>query len=132
MIHSRMHSPVLERGPSSSWTRAQTSSRPSHVSPMYVGFSISCIFPPPTVHSFSNKFYKHESCGQCTPCREGTTWMMNMMDRLVEGRGHQREIDMLLELTYVSLRPLLPKITKLKKTFLYQKTNRRSYDLRTR
>lgn len=44
-------------------------------------------------------FYKHESCGQCTPCREGTTWMMNMMDRFVEGRGHQREIDMLLELT---------------------------------
>jgi len=44
-------------------------------------------------------FYKHESCGQCTPCREGTTWMMNMMRRFVEGRGHQREIDMLLELT---------------------------------
>lgn len=47
------------------------------------------------------QFYKHESCGQCTPCREGTTWMMNMMDRFVEGRGHVREIDMLLELTYV-------------------------------
>jgi len=45
------------------------------------------------------QFYKHESCGQCTPCREGTTWMAKMMDRLVEGRGHQREIDMLLELT---------------------------------
>ncbi|TFK22006.1 NADH-ubiquinone oxidoreductase 51 kDa subunit [Coprinopsis marcescibilis] len=44
-------------------------------------------------------FYKHESCGQCTPCREGTTWMKNMMDRMVEGRAHQREIDMLLELT---------------------------------
>ena len=48
-----------------------------------------------------SQFYKHESCGQCTPCREGTTWMMNMMDRMVEGRGHVREIDMLLELTYV-------------------------------
>ena len=45
------------------------------------------------------QFYKHESCGQCTPCREGTTWMMNMMNRFVEGRGHVREIDMLLELT---------------------------------
>jgi NADH dehydrogenase (ubiquinone) flavoprotein 1 len=45
------------------------------------------------------QFYKHESCGQCTPCREGTTWMMNMMNRFVEGRGHLREIDMLLELT---------------------------------
>jgi len=46
-----------------------------------------------------SSFYKHESCGQCTPCREGTTWMMNMMNRFVEGRGHEREIDMLLELT---------------------------------
>jgi len=45
------------------------------------------------------KFYKHESCGQCTPCREGTTWMMNMMQRFTEGRGHLREIDMLLEIT---------------------------------
>ncbi|KAF8761421.1 NADH-ubiquinone oxidoreductase chain 2 [Rhizoctonia solani] len=44
-------------------------------------------------------FYKHESCGQCTPCREGTTWMMNMMARLEHGRAHEREIDMLLELT---------------------------------
>ncbi|GFZ45040.1 NADH-ubiquinone oxidoreductase 51 kDa subunit [Saitozyma sp. JCM 24511] len=46
-----------------------------------------------------SKFYKHESCGQCTPCREGTTWMMNMMDRMVAGRAQEREIDMLLELT---------------------------------
>lgn len=45
------------------------------------------------------KFYKHESCGQCTPCREGTTWMANMMSRFVDGRGSEREIDMLLELT---------------------------------
>ncbi|EJD35592.1 NADH-ubiquinone oxidoreductase [Auricularia subglabra TFB-10046 SS5] len=44
-------------------------------------------------------FYKHESCGQCTPCREGTTWLMRTMDRLVVGRAHHREIDMLLELT---------------------------------
>ncbi|OBZ71539.1 NADH-ubiquinone oxidoreductase subunit, mitochondrial [Grifola frondosa] len=55
-------------------------------------------------------FYKHESCGQCTPCREGTTWMMNMMDRFVEGRGHQREIDMLLELTPHA--PLPPEVEK--------------------
>ncbi|KAJ7580992.1 hypothetical protein C8J56DRAFT_958766 [Mycena floridula] len=44
-------------------------------------------------------FYKHESCGQCTPCREGTTWMANMMNRMVDGRAHGREIDMLLEIT---------------------------------
>lgn len=45
------------------------------------------------------KFYKHESCGQCTPCREGTTWMEKMMDRFVVGRAHEREIEMLQELT---------------------------------
>lgn len=45
------------------------------------------------------KFYKHESCGQCTPCREGTTWAANMMERFSEGRGSLREIDMLWELT---------------------------------
>jgi TM2 domain-containing membrane protein YozV len=37
-----------------------------------------------------SKFYKHESCGQCTPCREGTGWMMRVMDRLVRGRGRDR------------------------------------------
>ena len=31
-----------------------------------------------------SKFYKHESCGQCTPCREGTTWLYEMMVRLKE------------------------------------------------
>ena len=51
------------------------------------------------------QFYKHESCGQRPPCREGTTWMMNMMSRFVEGRGRVREIDMLLELTYDPLPP---------------------------
>ncbi len=44
-------------------------------------------------------FYKHESCGQCTPCREGTGWMMRVMERMVEGRAQKREIDMLLEVT---------------------------------
>ncbi len=44
-------------------------------------------------------FYKHESCGQCTPCREGTGWMMRIMARMVEGRAEKREIDMLFEVT---------------------------------
>jgi len=44
-------------------------------------------------------FYKHESCGQCTPCREGTGWMWRVMERMVEGRAEKREIDMLLEVT---------------------------------
>ncbi|MEY8119013.1 NADH-quinone oxidoreductase subunit NuoF [Falsihalocynthiibacter sp. BN13B15] len=46
-----------------------------------------------------SKFYKHESCGQCTPCREGTGWMMRVMDRLVKGTAEIEEIDMLLDVT---------------------------------
>ena len=46
-----------------------------------------------------SKFYKHESCGQCTPCREGTGWMWRVMERLVRGEAEKREIDMLLEVT---------------------------------
>jgi len=44
-------------------------------------------------------FYKHESCGQCTPCREGTGWMWRMMDRLVRGEAEQHEIDTLEQVT---------------------------------
>lgn len=42
-------------------------------------------------------FYKHESCGQCTPCREGTSWMYKVMMRLVTGNAQLEEIDMLLD-----------------------------------
>ncbi|GHG79306.1 NADH-quinone oxidoreductase subunit NuoF [Pseudodonghicola xiamenensis] len=45
------------------------------------------------------KFFKHESCGQCTPCREGTGWMSRVMDRLVTGDAEVEEIDMLLSVT---------------------------------
>ncbi|TGN68600.1 NADH-quinone oxidoreductase subunit NuoF [Paracoccus gahaiensis] len=44
-------------------------------------------------------FFKHESCGQCTPCREGTGWMMRVMHRLVTGEAEVEEIDMLLDVT---------------------------------
>merc|ERR1719268_21422 len=44
-------------------------------------------------------FYKHESCGQCTPCREGAKWLNDMMVRMVQGRADTREIDMLWDLT---------------------------------
>ncbi len=47
-----------------------------------------------------SKFYMHESCGQCTPCREGTGWMWRVMERMAVGRAEKREIDMLLEVTY--------------------------------
>ena len=44
-------------------------------------------------------FYKHESCGQCTPCREGTGWMWRVMERMVRGEADTSEIDMLLSVT---------------------------------
>jgi NADH-quinone oxidoreductase subunit F len=42
-------------------------------------------------------FYMHESCGQCTPCREGTGWMWRVMERMVRGNARVEEIDMLLD-----------------------------------
>jgi NADH-quinone oxidoreductase subunit F len=44
-------------------------------------------------------FYKHESCGQCTPCREGTGWMWRVMERLREGNADVGDIDTLLDVT---------------------------------
>eukprot|EP01092_Planopodium_desertum_P003583 TRINITY_DN16636_c0_g1_i1.p1 TRINITY_DN16636_c0_g1~~TRINITY_DN16636_c0_g1_i1.p1 ORF type:complete len:115 (-),score=9.22 TRINITY_DN16636_c0_g1_i1:36-380(-) len=46
------------------------------------------------------KFYKHESCGQCTPCREGAPWLYNIVDRMVSGDATLEEIDMLEEISY--------------------------------
>jgi NADH-quinone oxidoreductase subunit F len=47
-----------------------------------------------------SKFYKHESCGQCTPCREGCGWMWRVMERMVTGDAAVEEIDALLDVTY--------------------------------
>lgn len=46
-----------------------------------------------------SKFYMHESCGQCTPCREGTGWMWRVMERMVKGQADIGEIDMLEEVS---------------------------------
>lgn len=102
------------------WTRAPTLFPLSPVSHRwgleYAFLYVRCSLLP--------QFYKHESCGQCTPCREGTAWMSRMMDRLVEGRGHQREIDMLLELSYVPYRRALMWPQPL--TIVVQQANRRT------
>jgi|TARA_R110002072_G_scaffold28235_5_gene90865 NADH-quinone oxidoreductase subunit F len=45
-------------------------------------------------------FYQHESCGQCTPCREGTGWMHRVMQRMVKGEAELEEIDTLLDVSY--------------------------------
>ena len=46
-----------------------------------------------------SRFYKHESCGQCTPCREGTGWMWRMMEKIAAGQASPDEIDRLLDVT---------------------------------
>jgi len=44
------------------------------------------------------RFYAHESCGQCTPCREGSAWMRKILDRILDGGGRASDLEMLLEL----------------------------------
>ena len=44
-------------------------------------------------------FYKHESCGQCTPCREGTGWMWRVLEQMVKGEAHHDDIDKLLDVS---------------------------------
>jgi NADH-quinone oxidoreductase subunit F len=45
-----------------------------------------------------SKFYAHESCGQCTPCREGVPWMVKILQRIEDGEGKQEDIDLLLDI----------------------------------
>jgi NADH-quinone oxidoreductase subunit F len=40
-------------------------------------------------------FYRHESCGKCTPCREGTDWLFRLLNRLLKGEGSDKDIDLL-------------------------------------
>jgi NADH-quinone oxidoreductase subunit F len=44
------------------------------------------------------EFYQHESCGKCTPCREGTFWMVRVLDRLERGEGTEEDVDKLLDI----------------------------------
>ena len=45
------------------------------------------------------RFYKHESCGQCTPCREGSGWMWRILERMSKGEASREEVEMLSEVT---------------------------------
>ena len=44
-----------------------------------------------------SRFYHHESCGQCTPCREGTGWLERLMKRFEEGGAKERDVDLLVQ-----------------------------------
>jgi len=43
------------------------------------------------------RFFSHESCGQCTPCREGTTWLQRILERILSGQGRPSDLDLLLD-----------------------------------
>ncbi len=44
-----------------------------------------------------SRFYHHESCGQCSPCREGTGWMEKVLHRIEHGHGHRHDVDLLVD-----------------------------------
>ncbi len=46
----------------------------------------------------ASKFFAHESCGQCSPCREGTGWIYKMMQRILQGQGQPQDLDILLSI----------------------------------
>ena len=48
------------------------------------------------VHNIA-RFFSHESCGQCTPCREGTAWMLKILERLRQGQGRREDLDILAD-----------------------------------
>ncbi len=46
-----------------------------------------------------SKFYMHESCGQCTPCREGTAWSLRLLERIKQGKGRIADLELILEIS---------------------------------
>jgi NADH-quinone oxidoreductase subunit F len=44
------------------------------------------------------RFYAHESCGQCSPCREGTSWVHRILERITKGHGRPKDIETLLDI----------------------------------
>jgi NADH-quinone oxidoreductase subunit F len=68
----------------------------------YMGTAGMCILDEDTdivkfLHRIT-KFYHHESCGQCTPCREGTGWLEKLVHKFVLGEGSTTDLDLLLDL----------------------------------
>ncbi|MGA7613541.1 MAG: NADH-quinone oxidoreductase subunit NuoF [Thermoanaerobaculia bacterium] len=78
-----------------------------------------------------SKFFAHESCGQCTPCREGTNWMETILDRIEHGHGRMEDADLLFDMTDniggkslcalgdAACGPVASSVTKFRDEFLY-------------
>ena len=85
-----------------------------------------------------SKFYAHESCGQCTPCREGVPWMTTILGRITNGKGRRRDIDLLLDICKsierrticpfgdAAIAPVLSYIEKFREEFDYYIEHKRS------
>ena len=77
------------------------------------------------------KFFAHESCGQCTPCREGTNWLESILDRLERGEGRPQDADLLLDMSDniggkslcalgdAAIGPVISSVKKFRDEFLY-------------
>jgi NADH-quinone oxidoreductase subunit F len=82
------------------------------------------------------KFFAHESCGQCTPCREGTNWMESILDRLERGEGRQQDADLLLDMSDniggkslcalgdAAIGPVMSSVKKFRDEFRYHVTHK--------
>ncbi|HVT45018.1 MAG TPA: NADH-quinone oxidoreductase subunit NuoF [Thermoanaerobaculia bacterium] len=82
------------------------------------------------------KFFAHESCGQCTPCREGTHWMEAILDRIERGEGRQQDADLLLDMADniggkslcalgdAAIGPVISSVKKFRDEFLHHVTHK--------
>jgi NADH-quinone oxidoreductase subunit F len=78
-----------------------------------------------------SKFFAHESCGQCTPCREGTNWLESILDRIERGHGRPQDADLLLDMSDniggkslcalgdAAIGPVISSVKKFRSEFLY-------------
>jgi NADH-quinone oxidoreductase subunit F len=84
-------------------------------------------------------FYKHESCGKCSPCREGTGWMLRLLTRVEEGEGTEKDLDLLLKVADsisgktvcpfgdAAIAPPQSTLAKFREEFLYHVRERRCW-----
>lgn len=82
------------------------------------------------------KFFAHESCGQCTPCREGTNWMESLLDRIERGGGRQEDADLLLDMADniggkslcalgdAAIGPVISSVKKFRDEYVYHVTHK--------
>ncbi|HVT02150.1 MAG TPA: NADH-quinone oxidoreductase subunit NuoF [Thermoanaerobaculia bacterium] len=83
-----------------------------------------------------SRFFAHESCGQCTPCREGTNWLESILDRMERGEGRPQDADLLLDMSDniggkslcalgdAAIGPVISSVQKFRDEFLYHVTHK--------